>query len=129
MTTFLPSLFVLTVTGLFIFLIVPRISPFVIFLLSIVFLVLAIYVHIQMYGYDYTHSIWRDVLQKYASVIFGIVITIIILAYVLNILPDYTLIKLPKIWRNDYGHEKIITNTKTYNRMPIERLIELEKQL
>jgi phosphatidylglycerophosphate synthase len=127
MNIFLPSMFVVLFAGLFVFLVVPRISPFVIFILSIIFLILAIYVHIQMFGEEYANSIWRNVLQKYASFFFIILIVLVIVSYLTNFLPNFRILRIPQFL--GHGREKIITNTKTYNSVPIEKLIAIEKQL
>ena len=83
-----------------------------------------------MFGYEYTHSIWRQVLQNYASTILIIILALLVISYLLNILPSYAIIKLPHIWRDDFhGKPKVITNTKTFSSIPIEKLIEIEKQL
>ena len=83
-----------------------------------------------MFGYEYTHSVWREVLQNYSYTILIIIIALVVISYFLNILPDYALIRLPHFWKHDYyGKEKVITNTKPFSSIPIEKLIEIEKQL
>ena len=83
-----------------------------------------------MFGYEYSHSIWRQVLQNYASTIIIVILALLVISYLLNIIPSYAIIKLPHFWKHDmHGKDKIITNTKTFNSIPIEKLIEIEKQL
>jgi hypothetical protein len=78
-----------------------------------------------MFSYEYTSSLWRDTLANFIPAIIGFAITIGILVASLNI---FTNIKItpPSFSIFQSKPEAIL---KGYSNIPIEKIIELEKQL
>ena len=53
MELFLPSLFILSLTAFVVFFILPRFSPYIVFILCSIFLVFASYAHFKVYSNEY----------------------------------------------------------------------------
>jgi len=128
MELFLPSLFVLLISGLFVFGIVPKISPTIIFIITVIFFCIAVYAHYMMFKHEYLISPWRDSMQNYIPVIFGIIIIIGILIASLNMFTNIKII-LPKFTVVEPKEQAFISDKPKYSNIPIEKIIELEKQL
>jgi hypothetical protein len=127
MELFLPSLFLILIVGIFVFLLVPRTSPFIIFVLCVVFLFISIKTHYEMFNQEYKNLILTDILKQFPGLII-VIISIGIIVAVLNLFTGYgfkismTNLKLPSI--------KLPTkNPLNYKNIPIEQIKELEKQL
>jgi hypothetical protein len=69
MDLFIPSLFVLLFSGILVFLVVPRLGPMVILVISIILLSVTVYHHIRMYKSEYTLSTWPMLLSTYGPFI------------------------------------------------------------
>ena len=83
-----------------------------------------------MFGYEYSSSIWKSMLLNNARIFFALIISVILILYFLNILPSFKITRLPQLFSGDsIGREKVYTNIKTYSSMPIEKLLEIERQL
>jgi len=128
MELFLPSLFVLLMSGVFVFAIVPKITPKIIFILTVIFFCIAVYAHYMMFKHEYLISPWRDNLKNYIPIIFGVIITVGILIATLNIFTNIK-ITLPKITVFEPKEQAFISDKPKYSNIPIEKIIELEKQL
>ena len=128
MELFLPTLFVLLMSGVFVFAIVPKMLPKIIFLLTIIFFSIAVYSHYMMFKHEYAISTWRDNLKTYIPALFGIIITIGILVATLNLFTNIK-ITVPKFTVFQPKVQAFITDKPKYSDIPIEKIIELEKQL
>jgi hypothetical protein len=81
MELFIPSIAVLLIMGLIVFLIIPRIGAPLLAVLSLLLLSYAVYNHIQLFYPEYRYSTWQDQLKQYASFIIVGVLIIFILLY------------------------------------------------
>ena len=125
MELYLPSLVVLLLGAVIVLTIIPRITPFFIFVICVVFFVISVYAHYKMFSHEYKTSPWRDTLVNYVPAIIGSAIAIGLLVATLNI---FTNIKItpPSFSVFQTKPEAIV---KGYSNIPIEKIIELEKQL
>ena len=123
MELFLPSLIILIIAGFLVFFIIPRVSPFIIFLLCLVFFFITIQSHFYMFKDEYKLNTWRDQLGVLAK---PILISIIIIG-VLFALSQFVLgVDISSILN------KIKENLSTYSKytnIPSSKLSELEKQI
>jgi hypothetical protein len=69
MDFFIPSLFVLLFSGILMFMVVPRLGPATMLVVSILLLAFAITHHIKMYKSEYTLSTWPALLTTYGPYI------------------------------------------------------------
>lgn len=76
MQLFLPGLVTIIVAGVFIFFVIPRVSPTIIFIISMIFLFIMIQSHYSMFASEYKLTSWRDQLKVFAT---PILISIIVL--------------------------------------------------
>ncbi len=79
MEFFIPSLFLFLVAIAISFLIIPRFTPLITAILSIVLLSYGVYDHYKMFAYEYRLSTWQDSLKIYAPavMIFAIILFIV----------------------------------------------------
>jgi len=87
MEFFIPGLLLFLVSILVIFFIVPRFTPLIIAILSIVFLVYGVYDHYKMFESEYRLSTWQQTLKLYAP---AVMIVAIILFIIYGILAFFT---------------------------------------
>ena len=87
MEFFIPGLLLFLVSIMITFVIVPRFTPLVIALLSIVFLSYGVYDHYKMFASEYRLSTWQQSLKIYAP---AIMIMSIILFIIYAILAFFT---------------------------------------
>lgn len=129
MELFLPSFFVILLTAVIVFGILPRLSPFLIFILCSIFLFISVSVHYSMFSSEYKNMISTDFLVNNSTIIMGVVVAIGILLAVSNLFIG-TKFSLPTM---SYGtpriNDKVITTKKNYSNIPLEKLLEAEKQL
>lgn len=125
MELFLPSLLILVFSAAIVFGVIPRITPFFIFVIVVIFLGISVYAHYMMFKYEYTINPWRDTLAKSVPAVIGFIITVGLLIATLNIFTTVK-INLPALTRFQSKPESLI---KGYSNIPIEKIIELEKQL
>lgn len=125
MELFLPSLLVLLLGAIMVLAIIPRITPFYIFILTVVFFIISVYAHYMMFRHEYTVNLWKDTLGKSVPAVLGTLIAIGILVSFLNL---FTNIKItpPSFSVFQSSPQSIV---KGYSNVPIEKIIELEKQL
>ena len=128
MELFLPTLAVLLLSGVFVFGIVPKISPTIIFILTVIFFCIAVYAHYMMFKQEYTLSLWRDSLQNSIPLVFGIIIGVGILIATLNMFTNIK-ITMPTFTVFQPKEQAFISNKPKYSDIPIEKIMELEKQL
>jgi hypothetical protein len=80
MELFIPSLVVLVVAAVIIFLILPRLSPYILGVLAIAFLVAGVIQHYSMFPYEYRTSMISESLKQYSgfvmigAMIFGLLV-------------------------------------------------------
>ena len=79
MQLFLPGLITIIVAGVFIFFVIPRVSPILIFIISLIFLFIMIQSHYSMFANEYKLTSWREQLSVFAS---PILISIIVIGLV-----------------------------------------------
>lgn len=79
MEFFLPGLFVLLIGVLIAFFVIPRFSPVILAIISIVLLIAALYDHFRIFSYEYAYSTWQEQLKGYAPYVMvgALLITII----------------------------------------------------
>jgi hypothetical protein len=92
MELFIPGLFVFFVAIAISFAIVPRFTPLIVAILSIVFLVLGVRQHYLMFAAEYRLSTWQDSFKIYAP---AIMIGAIILFIIYTILSLFTTGSVP----------------------------------
>jgi hypothetical protein len=82
MELFIPSLVVLVVAAVIIFLILPRLSPYILGVLAIAFLVAGVIQHYSMFPYEYRTSMISEALKQYSgfimigAMIFGLLVVL-----------------------------------------------------
>jgi len=125
MELFLPSLIVLLLGAVIVLTVIPRITPFYIFVITVIFFSISVYSHYMMFSYEYKSSPWRDTAAKSVPAIIG---TAIALGFFITLLNIFTGIKItpPSFSVFETKPESIV---KGYSNIPIEKIIELEKQL
>jgi len=80
MELFIPSLIVLVVAAVIIFLILPKLSPYILGVLAIAFLTSGIIQHYSMFPYEYRTSMISESLKQYSgfimigAMIFGLLV-------------------------------------------------------
>jgi uncharacterized membrane protein YgcG len=79
MELFLPSILVLLIACGIVFAIIPKLSPMIIAVLSLVLLTVATYHHFSLFSSEYRLSTWQDILKTYAPGVFIIVLIIFII--------------------------------------------------
>ncbi len=79
MEFFLPGLAVILIGVLIAYAVIPRFSPVILALISIVLLVAALYDHFRIFSYEYAYSTWQEQLKSYAPYVMigALLITII----------------------------------------------------
>jgi len=130
MELFLPSLVILLLAGFVVLFIIPRISPFIIFILCTVFFILALYGHSLLFYNEYKSSLWRDSLRNSVPAILAGVISIGILIATLNLFTNIK-INMPtfSLGSVEGRNQKVFSTVNGYTNIPIEKIKELEKQL
>jgi predicted PurR-regulated permease PerM len=83
MEFFIPGLLLFLVSIIITFILVPRFTPLVIAVLSIVFLTYGVYDHYKMFASEYRLSTWQQSLKVYAPAIMIIAIIIFIIYAIL----------------------------------------------
>ena len=80
MELFIPSLLILVLAAIIIFVLLPRLSPYVLGILALALLVFGVYQHYTMFPYEYQSSTITAALQQYSgfimigSMIFGLLV-------------------------------------------------------
>ena len=83
MELFLPSIVVLILAGVVVFGVVPRVSPFVIFIISVIFLFISVHSHYVLFSDEYKFNLFRDQLKSIGP---AIMITVVVLGIVISVL-------------------------------------------
>jgi predicted PurR-regulated permease PerM len=83
MEFFIPGLLLFLVSIIITFILVPRFTPLVIAVLSIIFLTYGVYDHYKMFASEYRLSTWQQSLKVYAPAIMIIAIIIFIIYAIL----------------------------------------------
>lgn len=99
MELFLPSILAFLIAAGFTFAVIPKLSPMIIAILSIVLLILATYHHFSLFSSEYKLSTWQDILKSYAPGVFIIVLIIFIIIAILGFFggPSVPVPSLPTI--------------------------------
>lgn len=84
MDFFIPSLFVLLFSGILVFLVVPRLGPVTMLVVSILLLAFAITHHVKMYKSEYKLSTWPMLLTAYGPYIVLGTLLLFILSFVFS---------------------------------------------
>ena len=144
MELFVPSLVMLLLAGFIVLFIIPRISPFIIFVLCTIFFILAIYGHSLLFYNEYKYSLWKDSLQNSVPTILTIVIAIGLIISILNLFTNIKInIPIPSLSIESIQpiqgvqpiqpiqgtNQKKFSTVDGYKNIPIEKIKELEKQL
>jgi hypothetical protein len=124
MELFLPSLFILTLVALVVFLVLPRFTPFVTVTICSLFLILAGYSHFKMYSNEYKNLMFLDMLRDNYIVIIGIVIVGLLLSS--STLFTGIKIKIPRIIFTDDTRSSSI---KDLTNIPFDKIRDLERQV
>jgi hypothetical protein len=79
MEFFIPSIFLFLLAVGITFAIAPKLTPFVMAVLSLALLVFGVYYHHKLFAYEYRLSTWQDSLKIYApAIMIGAVILVIL---------------------------------------------------
>lgn len=124
MELFLPSLFILTLVALVVFLVLPRFTPFVTVTICSSFLTLAVYSHFKMYSNEYKNLMFLDMLKDNWIVIIVIIIAGLFLAS--STLFTGIKFKIPKIYFTDDTRSSSI---KDLTNIPFDKIRDLERQV
>ena len=92
MEFFIPGVFLLLMSMLVTYLLVPHLTPFITAILSIVFLTVGVYTHYTMFESEYRLSTWQDGLKIYAP---AVMIIAIILFIIYGIIALFTGVSVP----------------------------------
>jgi hypothetical protein len=84
MDFFIPSLFVLLFAGILTFLLVPKLGPTTMLIISILLLTFAVTHHVRMYKSEYTLSTWPMLLATYGPYIVLGVLLLFILSFIFS---------------------------------------------
>ena len=125
MELFLPSLIILIIAGFFVFFVIPRVSPLIIFILCIVFLFIVVQAHYNMFKDEYKLNTWRDQLKVLAT---PILISIIVLGVLFSSLHFILGLHPEKIIYHVQNFLSPIGYSKYKNISP-SKLDELEKEI
>ena len=68
MELFIPSLLVLILGALFGFVLLPKLSPYVLGVLAIAMFILGIWQHYMMFPYEYRSSVATEILKEYEKI-------------------------------------------------------------
>jgi hypothetical protein len=121
MQLFIPSLVTIILAGVFVFFLIPRVSPTFIFILAIIFLFIMVQAHYSMFGYEYRLNTWRDQLKVLATpILISIIVLGILFAtsqFVLKIDVKSMIESFSKIFK------------PKYTSIPASKLEEIQKQL
>ena len=133
MELFLPSLFIVALAGICVFIFIPRFSSGTLFLLCLSFFGFALYSHYLMFHIEYEKSPMLETIKSYAGVILPVVIVLALLIASSNLFTNVNFgIKLPN-WLHSGSptktNQKVFSNVHGYSNIPIERLANLERQL
>jgi branched-subunit amino acid permease len=79
-----------------------------------------------MFKYEYSVNLWRDLMASSVNIVLGVVLAIGILVATLNL---FTNIKISVPVLSLVEPTKAESIVKGYSNIPIEKIIELEKQL
>lgn len=126
MELFLPSFFVLILSGVLVFFIIPRFSPFIIFILCIIFLIISVRTHWMMFSTEYNAMLTSSLVKNAGP---GILIAVITIGMIIGFLNLFAGFKINVVPSFPSSNLKVITNKKNYASIPIEKLMEAEKQL
>ena len=126
MELFLPSFFVLILSGVLVFFIIPRFSPFIIFILCIIFLLISVRTHWMMFSTEYNAMLTSSLVKNAGP---GILIAVITIGMIIGFLNLFAGFKINVVPSFPSSNLKVITNKKNYASIPIEKLMEAEKQL
>jgi len=123
-----PSLFILLLAGFMVKFLVPRVSLFTIFIISVVLLLFTIYSHYKTFGYEYTTNSWRDSIKVYAPTI---LIVVIVIGTIVSFANLFTGIKfrMPRFDFLNDKNTKRISNIQGYSEIPLSKFREIERQL
>lgn len=124
MELFLPSLFILSLVALVVFLVLPRFTPFVTVTICSSFLTLALYSHFKMYSNEYKNLMFLDTLKD--NWIFLIVVIVFGLLMASSNLFKGIKIKIPKIIFTDDTKSSSI---KDLTNIPFDKIRDLERQV
>ena len=129
MELFLPSFFVLLFTAVIVFGILPRVSPFIIFVLCTIFLIISVRIHYSMFSSNYSNLLSGNFLQANAMYIFIGFIVVGVLVAGSNLFIG-TSFSLPSFsMKSPTSNIKVISSKKNYSNIPLEKLLEAERNL
>ena len=121
MQLFLPSLVTIILAGVFVFFVIPRVSPTIVFILAIIYLYIMIQAHYSMFGDEYRLNTWRDQLKILAT---PILISIMVLGLLFA-----TSQFVFKIDLKSMIESSIKVLSPKYTNIPASKLEEIQKQL
>ena len=122
MELLLPSLVIIIIAGFFVFFVIPRVSPTIIFLIALVFLFFMVQAHYAMFKDEYKLNTWRDQLAVLAQ---PILISII----VLGILFASSQFLFGLDIKGLFGKLTEGFASSKYRNIPASKLEELEKEI
>jgi hypothetical protein len=84
MELYIPSLLVLTLAVIFIF-ILSRVSPFILFVLVLITLVLVGFQHANLFTYEYATSTWQNMITGSSNTLIIVVVVLMGVGFILNL--------------------------------------------
>ena len=121
MQLLLPTLLTIILAGIFVFFVIPRVSPTFIFILAIIYLFIMVQAHYNMFVDEYRLNTWRDQLKVLAK---PILISIMVLGLLFATSQFFLKTDIKAIIES-YGK---MVNPK-YTNIPASKLEEIQKQL
>jgi len=124
MELFLPSLFIIALAAIVVFLVLPRFTPFVTITICSSFLGLAVYSHFKMYSNEYKNLMFLDTLNNNWT----IVIVISLLGFVFassNLFKGFKF-KMPRLVFSD---DTKVSTFKDAMNIPFDKIKDLERQV
>jgi len=124
MELFLPSLFIIALATIIVFLVLPRFTPLVTITICSSFLTLAVYSHFKMYSNEYKNLMFFDSLKDNWMFLFGIILLGLFLASS-TLFKDFNF-KIPKIM---FSNNTKSSTFKDAMSMPFDKIKDLERQV
>ena len=118
MEFFIPGVFLLLMSMLVTYLLVPHLTPFITAILSIVFLTFGVYTHYTMFESEYRLSTWQDGLKIYAPAVMIIAIILFIIYGIIALFTGVS-VPIPSLPEFEMPAMNSITNSlkNTYNNV------------
>lgn len=119
MNIIIPSIFTLFLASIIIYGIISKFSGYTIFVLSIVTLFIILYNNITMFGNEYNFFI--NFFETFGGRLLFVVIIGGVVFIVLSFISKLDIVKVQA--------QKVFASTKPYTNIPVEKILQIERQL